>query len=314
MRVAKYAVITILALTCLVGQGQTAVDSAAGARAAAAPPAPAAAAGLDLKLPLKNGSVRWAVIGDNGTGDRPQQAIADQMQRYWQVVKFDFVTMDGDNIYGGHSTSDFKRKFEDPYKQLLDEKVKFYASLGNHDDPDIERNYKFFNMGGNRYYTFTKGDVQFFVLDSNYMDPQQLSWVEDKLKNSTAKWKIAYFHHPLFTAARYHGPDADLRTELMPLFTKYGVNAVWYGHEHVYERVKPQSGIYFFLEGSSGELRFHNLRKPNDLDAVGFDTDRAFMLVEVAGDDLYFQTITATGETVDSGVLHRQGTAAQPTQ
>jgi len=311
MRVAKYVLMTMLAVVCpAVRAGQTAVDSAAGARAATAPPAPSAN-GLDLKLPLKNGSVRWAVIGDNGTGDRAEDAVANQMQRYWQVVKFDFVTMDGDNIYGGHSPKDFERKFEDPYKPLLDEKVKFYASVGNHDDPDIERNYKLYNMGGNRYYTFNKGDVQFFVLDSNYMDPQQLSWVEDKLRGSTAKWKIAYFHHPLFTAARYHGPDLDLRAKLMPLFTKYGMNAVWYGHEHVYERIKPQSGIYFFLEGNSGELRFHNLRKPNDLDVVGFDTDRAFMLVEVAGDDLYFQTISAAGETVDSGVLHRQGAATQ---
>ena len=89
------------------------------------------------------------------------------------------------------------------------------------------------------------------------------------------------------------------------------MKVVFSGHEHVYERIKPQSGIYFFLEGSSGELRFHNLRKPNDLDVAGFDTDRAFMLVEVAGDDMYFQTISAVGETVDSGVLHRQGTEKQ---
>jgi len=310
MRPVIFALLALIAVACpVLHAGQTAVNSAAGARAATT--SPPNANGLDLKLPLKNGSVRWAVIGDNGTGDHAEQAVADQMQRYWQVVKFSFVTMDGDNIYGGHSPSDFQRKFEEPYKQLLDEGVKFYASLGNHDDPDIERNYKPFDMGGNRYYTFSKGDVEFFVLDSNYMDPQQLSWLDNKLQTSTAKWKIAYFHHPLYTAARYHGPDVDLRTRLMPLFTKYGVNVVFYGHEHVYERIKPQNGIYFFLEGSSGELRFHNIRKGNDLDDVGFDTDRAFMLVEVSGDDLYFQTISATGETVDSGVLHRQGTQKQ---
>lgn len=306
---AKYALLALISVGCpFLCASQTAVDAATGARAATPTPP---SNGLNLKLPLKNGSVRWAVIGDNGTGDRAEQAVADQMQRYWQVVKFNFVTMDGDNIYGGHSPLDFQRKFEDPYKPLLDEGVKFYASLGNHDDPDIERNYKPFDMGGNRYYTFTKGDVQFFVLDSNYMDPQQLSWLDNKLQASTAKWKIAYFHHPLYTAARYHGPDVDLRARLMPVFTKYGVNAVFYGHEHVYERIKPQSGIYFFLEGSSGELRFHNLRKGNDLDDVGFDTDRAFMLIEVSADDLYFQTISANGETVDAGVLHRQGTQKQ---
>ena len=65
---------------------------------------------LDIRLPLKDGSVRWAVIGDNGTGERPELDVAKQMQRYWSKVKFDFVTMDGDNIYGGHSPHDFKIK------------------------------------------------------------------------------------------------------------------------------------------------------------------------------------------------------------
>jgi hypothetical protein len=81
---------------------------------------------------------------------------------------------------------------------------------------------------------------------------------------------------------------------------------VWSGHEHVYERVKPQAGIYFFLVGNSGELRFHNIRRPDDLDIIGFDTDRTFMLVEISGDDLYFQTIAASGQTIDSGSLTRQ--------
>src|SRR6476646_6175823 len=102
MRAAKYLVLTLVLVACpAMRAGQTAVSSAAGAKAATPAPAPNTD-GLELKLPLKNGSVRWAVSGDNGTGDRAQQAVADQMQRYWQAVKFEFVTMDGDNIYGGH--------------------------------------------------------------------------------------------------------------------------------------------------------------------------------------------------------------------
>lgn len=268
--------------------------------------APLPSAAPDIRLPLKDGSVRWAVIGDNGTGEEPEIDVAKQMQQYWTKVKFDFVTMDGDNIYGGHTPHDFEAKFEQPYKALLDEGVKFYASLGNHDDAQIEINYKPYNMGGNHYYTFSKKNIDFFVLDSNYMTPQQLSWLEDKLKGSSAKWKIAYFHHPLYTCAKYHGPDVDLRNQLMPLFTKYGVNVVWSGHEHVYERIKPQQGIYFFLEGDSGELRYHNIRSSCDLDQVGFDTDRTFMLVEIDGDQLYFQTIARSGATVDSGQLALQ--------
>lgn len=260
----------------------------------------------DVRLPLKDGSVRWAVIGDNGTGEEAENDVARQMQHYWTKVKFDFVTMDGDNIYGGHSPHDFRVKFEEPYKALLDEGVKFYASLGNHDDPQIEINYKPYNMNGNHYYTFNRKNIDFFVLDSNYMTPQQLSWLENKLKGSSAKWKIAFFHHPLYTCAKFHGPDVDLRNQLMPLFTKYGVNVVWSGHEHVYERIKPQQDIYFFLEGNSGQLRYHNIRSACDLDQIGFDTDRTFMLVEVDGDQLYFQTIARSGATIDSGQLTLQ--------
>lgn len=269
------------------------------------------AQGPEVKLPLRDGSVRFAVIGDNGTGKEPQYQIGSLMERYLKPVKYDFVIMMGDNIYSGHRPSDFQQKFEQPYKPLLDAKVKFYASLGNHDDPDIERNYKPYNMNGERYYTFTKGDVQFIALDSNYLEPRQVAWLEGELKKSKAKWKIAYFHHPLYTAAKYHGPSIDLRNQLMPLFTKYGVNVVMYGHEHVYERLKPQQGIYFFLVGNSGQLRYHNLSrgKGEERDEVGFDTNQTFMLVEIAGDEFFFQTVARDGKTIDAGVLKRQAPA-----
>ena len=272
--------------------------------ALAAPPTP----DLQLKLPLNPNSVRFAVIGDSGTGDLPQLQVAQEMEAYRQIVSFSFVIMLGDNIYGGDRPRDFARKFEEPYKPLLDAGVKFYASLGNHDNPD-ERLYKLFNMGGKRYYSFKKNDVAFFALDSTYMNPEQLNWVEEQLRNSTAAWKICYFHHPLYSDGKYHGPDLDLRSTLVPLFQKYGVNVVFSGHEHVYERLKPQNDIDYFVLGNSGELRYHNLR-PSDQMQAGFDTDRDFMLVEIDADQLYFQTISRTGLTVDSGVLQRQSKSA----
>ena len=268
---------------------------------------------LDVKLPLEKGSVRFAVIGDNGTGDSPEFQIAQEMEAYRKTVGFDFVTMMGDNIYGGHKPKDFEQKFEQPYKPLLDAGVKFYACLGNHDVSN-EVLYKPLNMNGQHYYSFKKGEVQFFVLDSNYMDSKQLDWIEQQLSGSSAKWKIAYFHHPLYSDGRFHGPDLDLRKQLMPIFEKYGVNVVLSGHEHVYERFKPEEGIYFFLVGNSGELRYHNLRQGSNIMASGFDTDRTFMLVEISGDKLYFQTIAGAGQTVDSGMLQRQPKPQATTQ
>ncbi len=265
-----------------------------------------------LTLPLKPKSIRFAVIGDGGTGDKPQYQVASEMEKFHNSFPFDFVIMLGDNIYGGKSAGDFKRKFESPYKALLDAGVKFYASLGNHDDPN-ERFYKPFNMDGKRYYTFEHGDVRFFALDSNYMDTEQLSWVERRLSESHAAWKLCFFHHPLYSHARYHGPDADLRARLEPLFAKHGVNVVFAGHDHVYERLKPpQSGIYYFVLGNAGQLRFRNLGPSPDT-LKGFDTDQAFMLVEIAGDELYFQTISRSGQTVDSGVLLKQTKPARST-
>lgn len=269
-----------------------------------APPTSTASA-LDVQLPLESKSVRFAVIGDSGTGQHDQYEVAAEMALYREKVNFDFVIMLGDNIYGGRRPDDFRQKFEVPYRTLLDAGVKFYATLGNHDDPNDERLYKPFNMGGQRYYTFKKGDVEFFVLDSNYMDPTQLSWLEQSLQKSKAKWKIAYFHHPLYSNGRSHGPDLDLRTRLVPLFRQYEVNVVFSGHEHAYERIKPEDSISYFILGNSGKLTTHDFRSSEGMEK-GFDTDRSFMLIEIAGDKLYFQTISRAGRTIDSGFLQRQ--------
>ncbi|MCU1235631.1 MAG: metallophosphoesterase [Candidatus Solibacter sp.] len=255
----------------------------------------------ELTLPLTPKSVRFAVIGDFGTGGREQYEVARQMARFHEKFPYDFVLTMGDNLYGGESTADFKRKFEDPYKPLLDAGVKFFAVLGNHDNPN-QRFYKPFNMNGKRYYDFRRGDAEFFALDSNYMDPEQIGWLKKELSGSDAKWKICYFHHPLYSHAKMHGSDTDLRKTLEPLFQQYGVRVVLSGHEHVYERVKPQHGIYYFVLGNSGELRFHDLRPSPDT-VKGFDTDRTFALFEIAGDQLYFQVISRAGATVDSGMV-----------
>ena len=79
---------------------------------------------------------------------------------------------------------------------------------------------------------------------------------------------------------------------------------VFAGHEHFYERVKPQRGIAYFTEGGSAKLRKGNITR-TELTERGFDTDRSFMVVEIAGDELLFQTISRTGELVDSGTVRR---------
>lgn len=264
-------------------------------------------------LPCEDGATRFAVLGDSGTGDREQYEVARVLEDARQKCPFDFVIMLGDNLYGRERPEDYEEKFERPYKPLLDAGVTFHASLGNHDDP-TQVNYKLFNMEGERYYTFTKGPAQFFVLDSTYMDPVQLEWLANELRKSNARWKIAYCHHPLYSSGERHGSELDLRQLVEPLFIQHGVDVVFAGHEHFYERVHPQNGIHYFTSGAAAKLRRGNLRRNSPLTAAGFDQDRSFMVVEVTDDELRFQAISRRGATVDSGVIARPEDApAAPT-
>ena len=257
-----------------------------------------------LSLPNKPDSLRFAIIGDSGTGGQAQYDVARQMVEWRTLFPFEFVLMMGDNLYGGDKPKDYQQKFEIPYKPLMDAGVKFYASLGNHDDAN-QRFYKNFNMNGERYYTFRpKLGIRFFALDSNYMDRAQLAWLQEQLRSSGSEWKIFFFHQPLYSSGDRHGSDEQLRAVLEPLFVQFGVSVVFSGHDHFYERIKPQKGIYYFVSGAGGQLRRGNIRT-TDLTAKGFDQDNHFMILEIAGDEMYFQTISRTGTTVDSGVIQR---------
>ena len=258
-----------------------------------------------LTLPVKDGSVRFAVIGDTGSGTDKQRDVGEMMVKYRALFPFEFVLMMGDNLYGGEAPQDFEKKFSQPYKVLLDDKVKFYATLGNHDLP-LQVNYTNFNMNGKEYYRFKKGNVAFYSLNSNYMDKKQVQWLEDELAKDTSEWKICFFHHPPYSSAKKHGSDDQLRQVVEPIFIKYGVNAVLAGHDHVYERIKPQKGIYYFVSGAGGKLRSGDVQETSPLIEKGFDRDLHFMLFEVAGDQLYFQAISRIGETFDSGVIERR--------
>lgn len=260
------------------------------------------------QVPNKNGSLKFVAMGDNGTGDEPEYEIGRQMVTARSRFPFDLVIMLGDNMYGGQSASDFVKKFEQPYAPLLAAGVKFQACLGNHDRPE-NVNYKYYNMNGQRYYTFARGNVRFFALDSTQMDQRQVQWIDSALGDAKEDWKICYFHHPLYSNAARHGSSVDLRVLLEPIFVRRGVNVVFTGHDHVYERVKPQKGIYYFVSGSAGQLRRGNMRPNPDETAAYFDQDQSFMLVEIAGDEMFFETISRTGKTVDSGTVRRQARA-----
>ncbi len=259
-----------------------------------------------ISLPDAPDGLRFAVVGDTGTGDKYQRGIGDLMAQAHQTFPFTFAIMAGDNMYGGESSSAFKKKFEDPYDKLLKAGVKFYAALGNHDSPS-QRLYEPFHMGGERYYAFSpRDDVEFFALDSTYMNDEQQAWIKKALTDSKAPWKIAFFHHPLYSSGERHGSELDLRAILEPIFLADGVDVVISGHDHFYERVNPQKGIYYFVVGGAAKLRRGNIDIKSGITAAGYDQGRSFMLAEIVGDRMFIEAIGEDGQAVDRFVIPRR--------
>jgi hypothetical protein len=292
-------------IACALAGGCLATTSApAGPVAVTAPPTPAAP---PVSLPNREGSLKFGVIGDFGDGSRAQYELADQMAKLQLQFRYELVVTVGDNLYGGNGPRDFLRKFETPYKPLLDAGVKFYASLGNHDSR-LQTKYAPFNMNGQAYYTFKapQQDVRFFAIDSGYLVPEQLAWLEKELQGSSEAWKIPYFHHPLYSSGGRHGSDEVRRKVLEPLFIKHGVSVVLTGHDHIYERTVPQNGIVYFVTGSGGKLRRGNLNRRTGLTAAANDQIQAFMAAEIIGDEMTFNVVSRAGQIIDSGVIRRR--------
>lgn len=272
-----------------------------------------------VALPNEERSIKFAVIGDSGRGDAAQNEVGALMAAFQQRFEYRFVLMAGDNIYEGPATAeDYRLKFEEPYQALLEAGVKFYAALGNHDDPR-QVDYKPFNMEGHRYYTFRPPldlitrlgtGVRFFALDSTYLDGEQMRWLNQELGRSDSEWKIAFLHHPLYTSGRYGLAARGIRFALESAFLSGGVDVVFSGHEHIYARSELQKGILYFVSGGAGSLRIGDARRTPQI-ARSFDTDYHFMLIEITGTGLFFQAIDRKGNTVDAGALYKAGKATE---
>ena len=255
-------------------------------------------------------TLRVAVIGDWGTGDDDQFALADQMLQHHRQSAFDFVLTTGDNIYPNGSGRHFRKKFEEPFAGLLNDRVNFYAVLGNHDvetGRQDQLSYPLFNMRGQNYYSFGRGNglIDFFLIDTTDFDETQNSWLEFALRGSKAKWKVAAFHHPIYSSGKKHGSNAKLRTQIEPLLNRYGVSVAVSGHDHFYERTKPQNGTQYFVTGAGGKTRRGGVDLNSPIRAASYDADNHFMLLEIDEREIGFKAISETGEVVDTGVINQ---------
>jgi len=260
--------------------------------------------------PVKD-KIRFAVIGDWGSGDSDQVNTAKQMFASHQRDSFDFIISAGDNIYPNGSGRYFGKNFEQPFSDLLKDRVKFYAVLGNHDVESGRKDqleYPLFNMGGQSCYKIERGQglAEFFMLDSTDFGATQTTWLENSLRDSKAKWKIAVFHHPIYSSGKKHGSATGLRRILEPIFTRYGVQVVFSGHDHIYERTVPQQGIQYFVSGAGGRIRRGDVDLGSRFRAASYDESSHFMLIEVDDKQVSFQAVNEAGAVVDNGLI-KQG-------
>ena len=104
-----------------------------------------------------------------------------------------------------------------------------------------------------------------------------------------------------------------LRDKLEPLFVAYNVSVVFTGHDHIYERIKPQKDITYFVTGSGGKLAPGDLDKNSSITAKGFDTEQAFLVAEIIKDEMTFNAVSRSGKVIDSGkIIRRQANKPIP--
>lgn len=247
--------------------------------------------------------LRFVSVADTGTGAKGQYAVAGAMNAYHQKNPYDLVVLAGDNIYNNGEIEKINEVFERPYQGLLKQGVKFHACLGNHDirtangDPQVK--YAGFNMKG-RYYTFRRGTVQFFALDTNSNADwkNQLPWLEKELSLSNAPWKVVFGHHPIYSSGQY-GNNLDFIKTFTPLFKKYGVQLYINGHEHNYERTRAIDGTTYLICGAGA-----GNRPVGRSEWTGYSTsDLSFASYEVYKDRIEISAIATDNRIFDKGII-----------
>lgn len=261
--------------------------------------------------------VTFFVMGDCGGGGPDQFRVAQLLDRW----HFDLGILPGDIIYSYGEPQNFDPRFFKPYASLLT-RTPFFPVVGNHDIATL-LGAPFFqafylptkNSGTERWFSFDYGDVHFIGLDSNFVFwNRQTKWLEDDLKAARSrevKWIFVYFHHPPYSSGS-HGRDWLVYLLWVPILEKYGVDAVFTGHDHDYERTKVMRdfassgrGVVYFVVGTGGRTvrSFGRLQSYSAFAASRFGA----LKVEVRGDRMRTSFLDATpttfGQELDAWTL-----------
>lgn len=211
----------------------------------------------EVTLATQATPMRVLVLGDFGSGSRGQKEVAAAIRAQHERQPFHFGITVGDNFYqrGVSSVRDskWKRRWEDYYGMLG---IPFYPTLGNHDYyGDVQAQLDYVSPSKTwvfpaRQYVLRSELVDLMAIDT--MDPrvEQYRWLEDRLNKSTARWKIVYGHHPIFSAGD-HGDSEVLKQVLLPLLR--GRVALYVaGHDHDLQHFKPVDGMHQVISGGGG--------------------------------------------------------------
>ncbi len=214
----------------------------------------------------------YVVMGDSRTYPKRFKVLAEKVY----AERPNFVLNVGDVVSDGMKKDEWITEYLDPAAKLM-ERVPTYVAIGNH-----ERNASWFYQYSSypapeNYYSFDYGNAHFTIIDSNAdLSPEskQLEWIKKDISSSAAKWKFVAHHHPPFSSDKddYGNTDfsssrkGDHRVQsLIPIYEKYGVDVVWCGHIHDYERTWPirdgkvdqDKGVVYIQAGGGGaELEY----------------------------------------------------------
>lgn len=246
-------------------------------------------------------TVRFLAFGDSGGGGSDQYALLEQMY----TVPYDLMIHTGDLAYDDGTIAQYENTVFAVYGDLF-RNIPFFPASGNHDYHTMSGApfRDVFNLpasNGEKWYSYDWGQVHFVALDTEADYATQAKWLDQDLAATTAPWKILYMHKPPYSSGS-HGSDTGLRAKLAPLLEKYGVQLVLAGHDHNYERTRPQNGTTFVVTGGGGI----GTRAVGTSSFTALSEDVIhFVYGEVSTDELTLHAIDATGREFDSVVIPR---------
>lgn len=251
-------------------------------------------------------NLTFAVVGDVGTGGSDQAAVAGLLER----MRPDLLLITGDVVYPDGGYDSYGPNFYAPYRDLI-KTTPVFPVMGNHDvmTADGGPYLEIFRLphdnpqNTERYYSFDVGNAHFAALDSElyYGDDgatieEQKSWLENDLASTNKPWKFVYLHRPPYSSSQ-HGSDESIRRDLKPLFERYGVNVVFSGHDHDYERSVPIGGVTYVVSGGGGRELYPAGK--SEWTAFSRSVHHA-VRVRIEGDHLKLEAVSTDGSVMDS--------------